>query len=329
MDLDAFAAARAPEWQRLARLTRARRLTGAEADELVARYRAASADLAELKTTLGRSAHADRLSMVLADARLRLTRERSNPLRALPRFFVWQLPAALYRASPAALAVAVITLGVGTIVAFWVAADPRMVAALAQQMDLDSYIDREFVDYYNPAASFAGTVWTNNAFIALQSVLFGITGIWPAYILMQNAVQIGLAAGVMFSGGAGDVFVLYILPHGMLELTSLFYAMGAGFMLFWAWIAPGPRPRGEALAHAGRVLVVVAIGLVLSLLVSGIIEGFVTGQPWPWPVKIGIGAAALAAFLGYALVLGRRAVRAGETGDASEFRTGTPTLVAG
>jgi ABC-type enterobactin transport system permease subunit len=68
---------------------------------------------------------------------------------------------------------------------------------------------------------------------------------------------------------------------------------------------------------------------VIALAISGAIEGFVTAQPWPWPVKIGIGAAALGAFLVYMLVVGRRAYRRGETGDLTEYETGTPTLVAG
>jgi hypothetical protein len=68
---------------------------------------------------------------------------------------------------------------------------------------------------------------------------------------------------------------------------------------------------------------------VFALGLSGIIEGFVTAQPWPWPLKIGIGAAALALFLVYMLVVGKRAYRLGETGDLTEYESGTPTLTAG
>jgi len=55
----------------------------------------------------------------------------------------------------------------------------------------------------------------------------------------------------------------------------------------------------------------------------------VTAQAWPWALKIGIGTAALAAFLVYMLVVGRRAVRAGETGDLTEFHAGTARLWTG
>ena len=331
MDLDALTAARRAEWARLDELSRARRLSGADADELVTRYQSASADLADLKTSAGRTRHGDHVSTILARARLRLTGSPENVLRQIPRFFALQLPAALYRVRGTTLAIAVGFLLVGTVVALWISGDPALLATLGSKAELDYYAQNQFTDYYseNPAAVFAGTVWTNNAWIAAQCVMFGITGIWPLMVVMQNAMGVGTAAAIMIAADRADVFVLFILPHGLLELTCIFVAAAAGLHIFWAWVAPGPRPRGEALAAAGRSLATIAVGLVIALAFSGLIEGFVTAQPWPWPVKIAIGAAALALFLVYMLVVGRRAVRHGETGDLTEYEAGTPTLVAG
>jgi uncharacterized membrane protein SpoIIM required for sporulation len=331
MDLDALTVARRDEWARLDELSRRRHLSGGEIDELVTRYRAASADLADVKTSAGRTPQGDHISTMLARARLRLTGAPENVLRQIPRFFALQLPAALYRIRWATLVIAVGFVAVGTIVALWVSGDPALVASLGDRAQLEEYAENDFTDYYseNPAAVFAGTVWTNNAWIAAQCVLFGVTGIWPIMVLVQNAVGVGTAAAVMIAFGRGDVFVLYILPHGLLELTCIFVAGAAGLRIFWAWVAPGPIPRGESLAAAGRSLATVAIGLVIALAVAGLIEGFVTAQPWPWPVKIGIGAAALGLFVFYMVVVGGRAHRLGETGDLTEYETGTPTLVAG
>jgi uncharacterized membrane protein SpoIIM required for sporulation len=331
MDLDALTAARRAEWERLDELGRRRRLSGADVDELVTRYRAASADLADVKTSAGRTPQGDYVSTLLARTRLRLTGVRENVLAQVPRFFVLQLPAALYRVRWTTLAVAIGFLLVGALVAVWIAADPAAVAALGQQADLRAYAEQEFTDYYteNPAAVFAGTVWTNNAWIAAQCVVFGITGIWPVMVVVQNAVGIGTAAAVMFSFDRGDVFFAFILPHGLLELTCIFVAAAAGLQIFWAWVAPGARSRATALAEAGRSLGTVAVGLVFALGLSGIVEGFVTPQPWPTWVKITLGALALGVFLFYMLFIGRRAVRAGETGDLTEYETGTRRLVAG
>lgn len=331
MDLDALTAARREEWARLDELSRSRRLTGREIDELVTRYRAASADLADVKTSAGRTTHGDHVSTILARARLRLTGTSENVLRQVPRFFALQLPAALYRVRWLTLAIAVGFVVITTVVALWISHDPALVASLGSRLQLEQYAEHDFTDYYsdNPPATFAGTVWTNNAWIAAQCIMFGITGFWPIMVLVQNAVGVGTAAAVLAAFGHADLFVLFILPHGLLELTSIFVAGAAGLQIFWAWVAPGSRSRGESLAAAGRSLGTIAIGLVVALAVSGTIEGFVTRQSWPWPLKIGIGAAALALFLVYMLVVGRRASRRGETGDLTEYEAGTPTLVAG
>ena len=331
MDLDALTAARRGEWERLDELSRRRRLTGAEVDELVERYRSASADLADIKTSAGRTPTGDHVSTLLGRARLRLTGAGENPLRGIPRFFALQLPAALYGLRWTTLAVALAFIAVAALVALWTAGDPVVLATLGAKAELEYYAEHAFREYYseNPAAEFAGQVWTNNAWIAAQCIAFGITGIWPLMVLVQNAVGIGQAAAIMFAFDRGDVFFGSILPHGLLEMTSIFVAGAAGLHVFWAWVAPGRRSRGEALAAAGRALASVVIGLILALALSGFIEGFITRQPWPVWIKVGIGALALGIFLFYMLFVGRRAVRQGETGDLTEYERGTTRLVSG
>lgn len=332
MDLDAYEAARAADWARLDELARGRRrLSGPEADELVERYQSGATDLSVLRTTTGPSAIGDRLSLTLSRARLRFTGTGRSLAAQVPVFFVAHLPAALYRLRWSTLAVALVTAVVGTVVGAWVAQSPEVLAALGTDEFRRQYASQDFVRYYDESSSatFTGQVWTNNAFIAAQCVAFGITGVWVPYVVMQNAVGIGMSGGLLASEGRLDQFFLYIAPHGQLELYSVFVAAAAGLLIAWSWIAPGPRTRGQALAEDGRALVTVAVGLVLALLVSGVIEGFVTRQPWPWPVKIGIGTVALAAFLAYQWVLGGRAARAGHSGDLDEFEAGARRLVAG
>ncbi len=314
MDLDAYTAARSADWDRLSRLAARRRLDGRDADELIDLYQSGAADLSAIQTSAGSTAVGDKLSVTLATARLRFTGAGTNLFSQIPRFFVLQLPAALYRIRWIVLAVAVFTIVVATLYALWITGNPQVLRNLGDDAALKQYVNHEFVDYYsnNPAASFAGQVWTNNAWIAAQCIAFGITGLWVPYVLVQNAVGVGTAAGVMFAYGRGDVMFAYILPHGLLELTSVFVAAAAGLRIFWAWIAPGARTRGQALAF-----------------VSGLIEGFVTPSALPVWVKIAIGVLALAAFLFYMLVVGRRAVRAGETGDLTEFEAGDRRVVAG
>lgn len=330
MDLDALRAARAGEWNRLEELARTKRLSGAEVDELVSRYRAASADLADAKTSAGRTLLSDYLSTLLNNTRARLTGAPDNVMRQIPRFFTLQLPAALYRLRWTTLAVACAFIAIAALVAFWISSDPALIAAMGDHDALKAYAENDFTEYYNPAASFAGMVWTNNAWISAQVIALGITGIYPVAALMQNAVGLGQSAAVLMEFDRGDVFLLHILPHGLLELTCIFVAVAAGLHIFWAWVVPGPMTRLESLAKAGRSLATVVVGLILGLALSGLVEGFVTGQQsWPWPVKIGIGAVALGVFLFYMLWFGRRATLAGEDGDLTEHERGSTQLVAG
>ncbi|WP_353827346.1 stage II sporulation protein M [Agromyces sp. SYSU T0242] len=331
MDLDALATARHDDWQRLDALARRSRPTGDEADELIERYRAASADLSLVQTTAGSTALGERLSLTLARARHRFTGVADDPLRQFSHFALVALPAALYRIRWLTLAVAAATFVVAALYAVWVLADPRVLANLGSEEELAELAERGFVEYYseNPAASFAGAVWTNNAWIAAQCVAFGITGIWVPWVLLQNAQSLGIVASIMIAYDEADTFFLYIAPHGLLELTCVFVAAAAGLRIFWAWVAPGARTRGEAVAADARALFTVALGLVFFLFLAGLIEGFVTPAPWPWPVKIGIGACALGLLLFTMLVLGRRAALAGETGDLPEFEAGARRATAG
>ena len=331
MDLDALASARHDDWQRLDALAGRRRLDGPEADELIERYQAGASDLSLVKTTAGSTALGDRLSVSLARARLTFTGAPENPLRQFTRFAVVSLPAALYRLRWLTLAVALATFAVAALYAWWIGGDPRVLATLGTEREFRQLAEEGFVAYYseNPAASFAGSVWTNNAWIAAQCVAFGVLGVWVPWVVLQNAQSLGVTAAIMFAYDEADTFFLYIAPHGLLELTCVFVAAAAGLRIFWAWVAPGPRSRGLALAEDARSLFSVAIGLVFFLFVSGLIEGFVTPAPWPWPVKIGIGVLAFGGFLAYMLVLGRRAWVAGETGDLVEFDAGATRIVAG
>ena len=330
MDLDAYTAAHGERWNRLGELGAQRGFTGAEADELIDGYQSGATQLSAISTTVGNSLQGDRLSLALSRARLRFTGASSNVLSQLPRFFVLQLPAALYRVRWLTLVISLATVLVAAIFAWWAIANPEVLAASLTTEERRQLAEEDFVAYYSEysGGSFGALVWTNNAMIAAICIATGIVG-YPLIVLFQNAQSLGLTFAIMAEFDQVDTFFLFIAPHGQLELYAVFLAGATGRRLFWAWIAPGPRTRAAALAEDGRALFTIVIGLILALLVSGIIEGFVTRQDWPWPIKIGIGTVALAAFLVYQWIIGGRAHRAGQTGDLEEFEAGARQLVAG
>lgn len=328
MNLDAYAAVHSPQWDRLRFLGRKRRLTGQESDELLQLYQSVSAELSLIRSVEAESELSASLSANLATARTRFTGARSNFFVDVARFFTISLPAAFFRLRWLTVAVGVFFVIISALFAVWTSSNPDVLAALGSDARLQQLVNHDFVDYYssNPAASFAGSVWTNNAWIAAQCVAFGVTGVFVPYSLFANAQGIGMSAGVMFAYGRGDVFFSYILPHGLMELTSIFIAAAAGLRIFWAWVSPGPRSRLDSLALEGRSLMTVALGLVFVLFVSGLVEAFITPSSLPVWVKIVIGALVLAGYWTYTLVLGRRAWLAGERGDLSEDDAGAAAI---
>ena len=323
MDLDAFSAVHAGTWARLEQLSKRRDLSGAEADELVRLYQTVATHLSTIRSTAPDPALIGRLSDVLGRARAAIAGAHEPSVADVARFFRLVLPAALYRVRWWTLGVTLAVVGIGVLVAVTMLNTPGGMELAGTPEQRSLYAKEAFENYYSehPHGSFAALVWTNNAWVAAVCVALGISGIGTALVLFQNAVAIGSAAAVMAEAGYLDLFFQLILPHGLLELTCVFVAGGAGLKLFWSWIDPAGRPRGRAVAEEGRALVTVVLGLALALGASGLVEGFVTPSTLPWPVKIAIGAVPFSAFWAYVLVLGRRAVRAGETGDVSTRHT--------
>lgn len=318
MDVDAFVAAHAAEWARLGDLARRRRLDPAEADELVHLYRRVATHLSLVQSRTPDPALAARLSGLLARARGAVVGPTgATGWSALARGVTVDFPAAVYRTRWWSLGMIIANLALATVIAWWLREHPDRLHRLISDRDIRQLVDHDFADYYSahPARAFAAQVWTNNALVTAFALFLGVTVVGPIYVMLQNTVNLGLVGGAMLGAGKGDVFFGLILPHGMLELTVVFIAGGAGLRLGWSWLAPGPRPRSEALAEAGRSAGVIALGLAGALAVSGALEAFVTPSGLPTWARIGLGALAEAAFVGYVVVFGRRAERAGATGD--------------
>ena len=330
MELDSFVAGHRAEWDRLEELaTRRRRLSGAEADELVELYQRAATHLSMVQSSAPDPALVSRLSSLVATGRAAVTGASGASWSDVAHFFARSFPVAVWRARWWWLGVAAATALVAVTIAAWIAHNPDVVAAISSPEDLKALVDKDFADYYssNPAGSFAFKVWTNNAWVAALALVGGALLCLPGvYILWQNALNIGVVAGLMTYAGRLDLFLGLITPHGLLELTAVFVAGGAGIRLGWQIVAPGPRPRSVALAEEGRSTLTIALGLVVVLLVSGLVEAFVTPSGLPTAARIGIGAVVWIAFLSYVVVLGRRGVREGDTGDVADRAAVTEIL---
>jgi uncharacterized membrane protein SpoIIM required for sporulation len=320
LDIDSFIAAHSAEWARLDALAGSRRVSAAEADELVALYRRVATHLALVQSRTPDPALAARLSRLLARARAAVTRGgRVSGWSAFARGVLVDFPTAVYRTWRWSVGIAVASLGLSAAMMLWLRAHPGRIQRVIPSDEVRRLVNHDFRDYYSahPGQAFAAHVWTNNALVAAMSLFFGVTLIGTLFVMWQNTVNLGVVGGVMIGSGKAGPFFGLVLPHGMLELSAVFVAGGIGLRTGWAWISPGSVPRSQALAQAGRTAAIVAAGLTGVLLVSGVIEAFVTPSGLPTAMRIGIGAAAEFAFVAYIVVFGRRGVRMGATGDLS------------
>jgi uncharacterized membrane protein SpoIIM required for sporulation len=322
VDLAAYAAAHEAEWRRLDDLVKRRRhLSGEEIDELVTLYQQTTTHLSAVRSSGHDPILVAALSSRVARARAAVTGAVTPGWSVVGRFALVSFPAMAYRARWWWLGTAAGSIGLATLIAWWVARSATVQTAILPPGQVANLVNHRFQGYYSQyaASSFAAEVWTHNVWVAAESLIFGILlGLPTLWVLFQNAANVGVSGGLMIAHGRGVLFFALILPHGMLELTAVFLAAATGLRLGWTVIDPGPRPRGRALAEEGRASITIALGLIVVLLISGVTEAFVTPSPLPTWARILIGVVVEAAFLSYVIVFGSRAMTAGLTADISE-----------
>jgi uncharacterized membrane protein SpoIIM required for sporulation len=80
----------------------------------------------------------------------------------------------------------------------FIASSPEAQLAVAAPEVVQQLVTEDFEDYYSsaPAQDFAARVFTNNAYVAAQAILFGVLlGLPVLAVLYLNAVNVGVAGG--------------------------------------------------------------------------------------------------------------------------------------
>jgi uncharacterized membrane protein SpoIIM required for sporulation len=317
VDLDAYVLTHGHEWARLEQLVRSGRLSGPESDELVERYQQVATHLSVVRTSAPDASLVAHLSSLLARARNKAAGTRVGTWRGVGQFFGQRFPAALYRLRWWWLSTLAANAALTGVMMWWLLDHPIVEQTLLTPEQVDQLVNNDFENYYSEfaASHFAAQVWINNAWVSALCIAFGILGLPVIYLLYQNILNLAAIGSIMIRHDRGELFWGLILPHGLLELTAVFVAGGVGLRLFWSWVEPRGLTRTASIAREGRTAGTVALGLVVVLLVSGLIEAFVTPSPLPTWARIGIGITAWLTFLAYVFVLGRNAARRGFTGD--------------
>jgi uncharacterized membrane protein SpoIIM required for sporulation/uncharacterized RDD family membrane protein YckC len=133
---------------------------------------------------------------------------------------------------------------------------------------------------------FSTRIITNNVQVAFLAFAGGVlAGAGTILILLTNGIFLGAVAGLFHAESLKIYFWSFVLPHGVIELTAICIAGGAGLWLGSAFVLPGRRTRREVLVERGREAVSMIGGVAMLLVFAGIIEGFISPSTLPAPAK--------------------------------------------
>ncbi|WP_404452170.1 stage II sporulation protein M [Virgibacillus necropolis] len=120
-------------------------------------------------------------------------------------------------------------------------------------------------------------IMTNNIQVAIMAFAGGITfGLLTVYLLIYNGIMVGALAALFWQSGKSYEFWAFIVPHGMIELTAIFIAGGAGLLMGYKLFVPGQFSRGYQLKVQAKRSVQLLLGTIPLFVIAGIIEGFIT-----------------------------------------------------
>lgn len=154
----------------------------------------------------------------------------------------------------------------------------------------------------------SSAILTNNILVALKAFAFGaFFGIGTVYVLIFNGLHIGGALGVCYkiNAGFGNELVTFMVGHGVIELSCIFIAGGAGMLIGYSMINPKDLTRAQALKKNGIEAVRLAVGCAILLVVAGVIEGFLSPSILPPFVKFGTGIVTGIAMYAYLILAGQ------------------------
>jgi len=317
MRVDKFYESRQGDWKALSTLldrsqNGVQRLTPEELDSLGRLYRAATSDLALAQRDFPQHQVTRYLNQLVARAHALVYRGEPVAYNRLLRFATTGFPRAFREALPFIIVAALLFFVPALASAVSTAIHPPSARWLlpAETHHLIPMIERQELWTDIPVAQrpYASSfIMQNNirvTFLAFGGgILFGTLTLWA---MAYNGLLLGGITGLTIHHNVGFELWTFIIGHGVVELSVIVIAGGAGLMLGWALIHPGMIRRRDALTIAARKAIRLLIGCVPLLMIAGSIEGFISpNENIPWPVKWGIGVGSGVLLYSYLLLSGR------------------------
>ena len=314
MSPDEFVRQRKPAWEQLTALLkrveggRLGTLSESEIGTLSQLYRAVTSDLAIAQRDFPRHNVTLFLNQLVGRAHPLVYRGEPLILRRLRDFYARDYPQ-LYREFAGCVGVASLL--------FFGLASMAYIAMLANPENATFFLSPRMISMIKNGTPWwkdlnsanqvgASFIMTNNIRVSFLAFAGGmLLGFGTFLVLILNGLDLGAVLGLLHVYNHAAPLWEFIIGHGVLELSEITMAGGAGLALAYAVMRPGLLSRRDALATAAQKSMRLLLGSVPLLIIAGLIEGFLSPSDAPAFIKYAVGLTSGVLLYGYLFLAGR------------------------
>lgn len=313
--MNRFIDERKNNWQRLEDLlsvletSSIRGLPRAEVREFGELYRRAAADLAIARAETRDPKLVNYLNSLVIRAHGKIYRAENQGIGLIWKFFAREFPQTFrknFRYVAIAFGIFVVCAGLGFAFTWQNLDFSQLVSA-----DVSHHVraNNQWWLALNDANQIgASRIMTNNVLVTFRVFALGaFFGVGAFYDLAFEGLRMGSVFAVCYKIDPqfGNALAAFVVGHGVIEFSCIFFCAGAGMMIGYAMINPGDLTRGQALKKKGIEAARIVIGSSCFLIVAGTIEGFLSPSDLPAAVKVGTGILTGIAIYSYLFLVGR------------------------
>jgi len=250
-------------------------------EELAFQYRQLLHDHALAAARFPGTAIARRLHALVLRATHWLQRDPGDHLPSPVRFVNQTFPRA-FRKQRSLIALSAVLFALGGLVGVCLtAAEPAIASVFLGPDAIDGLregrIWTESIFAVTPGSVASTRIATNNMAVAMTGWAGGaLAGLFGIYVLVLNGLMLGAVVTVTMHYSMAPSLLDFVAAHGPLEITLILVSTAAGLAIGRAIVVAGDRPRAERLREASRGSLVVLLGCLPWIVLSGFVEGFIS-----------------------------------------------------
>ncbi len=269
------------KWQRFESLVSGE--VQSDPDEINQLYAQITNDLSFARTYYNKRSIRVYLNQLAQSVFIKLYKYRKGKAGSLIKFWIHDLPLALYRSRRelnVSLIIFLLSMGIGV---FSGMHDPDFARVILG----DGYVEmtEENIAKGQPMAVYGNSrevdmffqiTWNNIKVAFLTYVLGAFFAIGTVIVLLFNGVMVGSFQYFFVERDLFQESFLTIWMHGAMEISAIVIAGAAGLTLGRGLLFPGTLPRIQSFQIGARRSVKIMIGLMPVFMAAGFIEGFIT-----------------------------------------------------